>query len=151
MNTKRPLHVIMVSLLVLVAMASTMVCSLVTPLLPTKEPQGTPTSSNPGPTPPAGVYPPTFARFRQIAVTLPQKFANGEYTLPVALEGVQYADEIQLSEAQRALLAQNGFVVQSPQAGQYQEFYQIYESGRYGERPGLHHNRFGLPCLSSYL
>ena len=135
MNTKRPINVIVVSLLVLAAMASTMVCSLFTPRPSATEPAGTPTSSTPAPTPPPGVYPPSFARFRSIAVTVPQKFNNGEYTLPVALQGVQYTDEVQLSEAQRALLSQNGFVVLAPQAGQYQEFYQIYESGRYGERP----------------
>jgi hypothetical protein len=46
-------------------------------------------------------------------------------------------DQVELSDAQRALLAQNGFAVTTPVAGEYREFYQIYESGRYGVIPAF--------------
>jgi hypothetical protein len=84
--------------------------------------------------PPAGIYPPAFAIYNEASVTLPQTFAGG-YTLPVDLSQVQLMDQVQLSEAQRSLLAQNGFVVATPVAGEYREFYQIYEQNRYMEIP----------------
>jgi hypothetical protein len=40
-----------------------------------------------------------------------------------------------LTDAQRALLVQNGFAVTTPVPGQYREFYQIYEQNRYEEIP----------------
>jgi hypothetical protein len=84
--------------------------------------------------PPAGIYPPAFAIYNEASVTLPQTFTGG-YTLPVDLSQVQLMDQVQLSEAQRSLLAQNGFVVATPVAGEYREFYQIYEQNRYMEIP----------------
>ena len=44
-------------------------------------------------------------------------------------------DQVTLSNEQKSLLAQNGFVVTAPAAGQYNEFYQLYESQRYSEQP----------------
>jgi hypothetical protein len=66
---------------------------------------------------------------------MPAKFNGGDYTLPVDLAGVQYANDAQLSEAQRQLLSQNGFAVLPPKPGEYREFYQIYEWGRYDYQP----------------
>lgn len=83
---------------------------------------------------PAGIYPPAFAIYNEASVTLPQTF-NGGYTLPVDLSQVQLMDQVQLSDAQRSLLAQNGFVVTTPVPGEYREFYQIYEQNRYLEIP----------------
>jgi hypothetical protein len=85
--------------------------------------------------PPAGIYPPPFASYKEVAVPLPQSFNGGGYTLPVDLNQVTNMESAQLTDAQRALLAQNGFVVSTPVPGQYREFYQIYESGRYGDLP----------------
>src|SRR5574339_475449 len=84
---------------------------------------------------PGPVYAPAFAEFKPVAVDIPAKFQGGDYTLPVDLAGVQYADQIQFTGAQRGLLSQNGFVVLPPKPGEYREFYQLYEAGRYDFRP----------------
>jgi len=94
-----------------------------------------PTSSIPAPTPPANVYAPAFAAFQPVSVKVPSRFNGGDYKLPVDLTTVQYSDEVNFSEAQRQLLSQNGFVVAQPKAGEYREFYQIYEKNRYSLRP----------------
>ena len=111
------------------------VCSLpsllVTPTH-TQSAQATPTQQS---SPPAGIYPEPFATYSEAAVSLPQTFSGGGYTLPVDLSQVQGMDLVELTDAQRALLAQNGFAVTSPVAGEYREFYQIYEQNRYMEVP----------------
>lgn len=76
------------------------------------------------------VYPPAFADYPAVSVRLPQASPEG-YTLPLDLEAVQGLEGFDLSEAQRRLLAQNGFVVADPLPGKYNEFYQLYESLRY--------------------
>ncbi len=100
-------------------------------------PMPTPTANVyvPVPTPPADVYAPAFAAYQPVAVDIPAQFNGGDYGLPVDLGGVQYASQIEFSDAQRQLLSQNGFVVLPPRPGQYQEFYQIYEYGRYDSQP----------------
>ncbi|HEY5270418.1 MAG TPA: DUF3160 domain-containing protein [Anaerolineales bacterium] len=85
--------------------------------------------------PPEGVYPPPFATYNEIAARLPQTFNGGGDTLPLDLSQVQNMAALELTDAQRTLLAQNGFVVAAPVAGQYREFYQIYEDGRYMDMP----------------
>ena len=85
--------------------------------------------------PPAGVYPPPFASYSEAAVSLPQTFQGGGYSLPLDLNQVQGLDQVTLSDAQRALLVQNGFAVAAPVPGQYREFYQIYEQNRYETVP----------------
>jgi hypothetical protein len=67
--------------------------------------------------PPAGIYPPPFATYREAAVSLPQTFKGGGYSLPVDLNQVQGLDQVTLTEAQRALLVQNGFAVAAPVSG----------------------------------
>jgi hypothetical protein len=84
---------------------------------------------------PAGVYPPPFATYHEAAVSLPQTFSGGGYSLPLDLNKVQGLDLVTLTATQRALLAQNGFAVAAPVPGQYREFYQIYEQNRYDEVP----------------
>jgi hypothetical protein len=85
--------------------------------------------------PPAEVYAPPFAAFKPVSVNIPAAFNGGDYALPVDLAGVQYADQIQLTATQRQLLSQNGFVILPPKPGEHQEFYQVYEAGRYDMRP----------------
>jgi hypothetical protein len=85
--------------------------------------------------PPAGIYPPSFANYSEVSVNLPQTFSVESYTLPVDLSQVQDMDLTNLSDSQHALLARNGFVVTTPVAGEFREFYQIYEGGRYAEMP----------------
>ena len=100
-------------------------------------------STNPSPAatptkqaaPPAGVYPPAFATYSEAAVSLPQTFKGGGYTLPLDLSQVQGMSDFELTDAQVALLAKNGFVVSTPVAGQYREFYQIYDKTRYSQIP----------------
>jgi len=82
-----------------------------------------------------GIYPPPFATYNEIAARLPQTFSGGGYSLPLDLNQVQNVAAVELTDAQRTLLAQNGFVVAAPVPGQYREFYQIYEGGRYMEMP----------------
>jgi len=98
----------------------------------------TPQSSLAAPTqsaPPAGIYPPPFATYNEVAARLPQTFSGGGYTLPLDLSQVQNMAAVELTDAQRTLLAKNGFAVAAPVAGQYREFYQIYEQWRYSEVP----------------
>ena len=94
--------------------------------------QGTPTAVG---TPPPGIYAAPFAQYNPIAAQIPAAFAPGSYSLPVDLGQVQGLDLVKLTDAQRALLAQNGFAVQTPKPGEYREFYQIYESNRYTQVP----------------
>jgi len=91
----------------------------------------TPTTSEPLPTPPPGVYPAAFAAYPVVQVSLPANFGGGDYTLPVDLNTVQDLDTIDLTPTARTLLSQNGFVVMPPKPGAFREFYQIYESYRY--------------------
>ncbi len=134
-----------VSILLIVSMACKAVDQFAgingTPLAGTDGQGGTPgsttepTSSLPVPTPPANVYAPAFAAFQPVSINLPQKFAGPDYTLPVDLNSVQFSDDLKISDAQRSLLAQNGFVVSQPKAGEYNEFYAVYEAGRYDLHP----------------
>jgi hypothetical protein len=108
-----------------------------TTALPTSANSNQPTAAAPTQAlpPPAGIYPPPFATYREASVSLPKAFSGGGYTLPVDLSQVQGLDLTNLTNSQRALLTRNGFVVTRPVAGEFREFYQIYESGRYDEMP----------------
>src|SRR5271157_404587 len=111
--------------------------------VPTQSPLATPgqttqplqTTPSPVLPPPAGIYPAPFAPYQEIAVKLPASFAGGGYSLPLDLNQVQGFDLVSPTAAQRSLLAQNGFAIAAPVAGQYREFYQIYESNRYEQVP----------------
>ena len=111
--------------------------TLSSPLPPTQTPLpvASPTAEAVEPALPADVYAPAFAAFKPVAVDIPATFNGGDYTLPVDLAGVQFADQIQFTETQRQLLSQNGFVVLPPKPGEYREFYQVYEAGRYDMHP----------------
>ena len=78
------------------------------------------------------VYLVAFADYPAEVVKLPQQFQAG-YTLPIDLNNVNNVDSYELSDAQKALLAKNGFVVQPSKTGEFREFYQIYEMYRYTE------------------
>lgn len=80
----------------------------------------------------SALYRPSFAAYVSIPVRLPEKSAF-DYALPLDISSVTGLDDLNLSEAQLAMLAKNGFVVASPVPGQYQEFYQVYETFRYEE------------------
>jgi hypothetical protein len=131
MHPKRYSLLFFVSSIVLITIA----CNLLVAPASTPVPLASPTARAPVPTPPADVYAPAFTAYQPVAVNIPARFNGGDYTLPVDLGGVQYASDVEISNAQRQLLSQNGFVVLSPEPGQYREFYQIYESGRYDFRP----------------
>jgi hypothetical protein len=105
--------------------------------IPTSTPINQPTETIPtqSPLPPAGIYPPPFAVYQEASASLPAAFNGGGYTLPVDLSQIQGLDLVDLTGSQRALLAKNGFVVTPPVAGEFREFYQIYEGGRYTEMP----------------
>ncbi len=98
---------------------------------PTQSSLATPTQA----VPPEGIYPPPFATYSEITARLPQSFSGGGYALPLDLNQVENLVSQDLSDAQRALLAQNGFAVAAPIAGQFREFYQIYEQYRYSQIP----------------
>jgi hypothetical protein len=85
--------------------------------------------------PPAGIYPAPFAAYNEIAARLPQSFGGGGYSLPLDLNQVQNLAGVDMTDAQRTLLAQNGFAVAAPVPGQFREFYQIYEQWRYSDIP----------------
>lgn len=85
------------------------------------------------------VYGATFASYQQAQVSLPQSYTGG-YSLPISLSEVENMDEINLSPDQLALLSQNGFVVEAPDNSPSKllsEFYQGYESTRYGDMPAF--------------
>lgn len=89
-------------------------------------------STGPTPTPPADVYAPSFATYPEIPVNIPTKYAGKDsYTLPVDLSKVKGFDSLTLSDSQKKLLSTNGFVTVPAKAGEFKEFFQIYESGRY--------------------
>jgi hypothetical protein len=92
-------------------------------------PTAAPTAAVP-PTPPADVRGPGFAAYAEIPVVLPAAYEG--YALPVDVAALGNADRFTWSDAQRALLAQNGFVV-AP--AEWLEFFQLYENARYGEIP----------------
>ena len=80
----------------------------------------------------SALYGPPFAEYVSIPVRLPEKSAY-DYTLPLDLSSVVGLEDLNLTDTQLAMLAKNGFVVASPIPGQYQEFYQVYETFRYRE------------------
>lgn len=85
------------------------------------------------------VYGAGFASYQQDQVSLPQSFPGG-YTLPLTLTEVANLNEVDLSESQRAMLSQNGFVVAAPEDNpnrMLSEFYQGYERTRYGNVPAF--------------
>lgn len=131
MFAQRPSLFFCLSLLVVISLA----CSLFTPRTSTPQPLASPTAPEVIPTAPSGVHPPPFAKFQAISAKVPQKFSADDYSLPVDLNSVQFSDRVKVTDAQRTMLARNGFVVLPPKPGEYREFYQVYESGRYGEEP----------------
>jgi len=85
------------------------------------------------------VYGAGFASYQQDQVSLPQSFPGG-YTLPLTLTEIANLNEVDLSESQRAMLSQNGFVVAAPEDNpnrMLSEFYQGYERTRYGNVPAF--------------
>jgi hypothetical protein len=110
-------------------------CGLFTAPFSTPVPLASPTTSALVPNPAPDVYMPAFAPYKPIAVKIPVRFNASDYTLPIDLGLVQHAGEVELSSPQQQLLSHNGFVVLPPKPGQYREFYQIYEAGRYDFRP----------------
>ncbi len=120
---------------------SACIITAVTPVQPTpNQPTPIAATSSPNPSdtqmpPPEGVYPPSFASYNEIASRLPQTFNGGGYTLPLDLSQVDNPAEVEFSETQLNLLSKNGFVVAEPVPGQFREFYQIYEQGRYSAAP----------------
>ena len=81
-------------------------------------------------TPPTGVYPPAFAEYPEVSVSLPVQFGGG-YSLPVDMAQVNNLSAFDLPAEARRRLSEYGFVVVRPAPGTYQEFYQVYESLRY--------------------
>ncbi len=128
-NHKRTIYIVIILIMLFTA------CRLPTspkatdnPIIETK-PSGT---LPPADVDTADLYSPPFAEYKSIPVRLPEKTAY-DYVLPLDLSQVVGLEDLNLSEAQLALLAKNGFVVASPVPGQFQEFYQVYESLRYQE------------------
>jgi len=122
-----------VALLVLII--ATLACNAPTPTpSPTAIPSPTtvPPTETPvaSPTPPADVRGPGFATYPEIHVTLPAAYEG--YSLPMDLAMVGNYSRFTFSEAQDALLAQNGFVVVP---SEWLEFFLLYENARYEEIP----------------
>lgn len=86
---------------------------------------------------PTDVYAEAFAAYQEPAVTLPDEFVGG-YSLPLDLGQVNNISEFPFTDTQLAALEQNGFFVAPPATDpsfMYTEFYQAYESLRYGQTP----------------
>jgi len=130
------------SVAIVVLVMAVLACNA--PTTPTTPPTSTPAPATvPPPTetpvapetavplpPPPDVRGPGFAAYPQIAVQLPQAYTG--YALPVDLAALSNYGQFTFSDAQGALLAQNGFVV-GP--AEWLEFFQLYESTRYEELP----------------
>jgi hypothetical protein len=96
----------------------------------TAEPAAKPVG--PTPTPPADVYAPAFASYPDIPVNIPAAYGGkGSYTLPVDLSKVKGVANIPLTDAQKKMLSENGFVAVPGEGDTFREFYQVYENGRY--------------------
>ena len=113
----------------------------------------TPTSSSQPPlttptyeAPPTGIYPPAFATYNEMAARLPQTFNGGGYNLPLDLSQVQLMDQVQLTDAQKSLLAQNGFGQRSGAGGLPRVLPDLLAKPLPGDT-GFYHHRFGLPRL----
>jgi len=86
--------------------------------------------------PPPEVYLRPFASYPSIKVAMPVKYNVSEgYTLPLDLSKVKGVEDNGLNKAQLDVLAQYGFVVDLPEPGEYNEFYQVYEKHRYDAQP----------------
>jgi hypothetical protein len=88
---------------------------------------------------PDGVYGSAFASYQIQQVNIPDEFTSG-YTLPLTADQVLGLDDenLTISAAQQQALLNNGFVVVPPSSDPskiYSEFYQVYESNRYGALP----------------
>ena len=83
---------------------------------------------------PEQIYGKPFAQYSQVNVKLPAS-APASYTLPVDLNSVEGMADYELSVGQKEALSRSGFSVAAPVAGQYREFYQIYENIRYNYKP----------------
>jgi hypothetical protein len=116
-------------LALLVLITSALACGLPTPTFPAQVPTEVPPTEVPPP-PPPDVRGPGFAAYDKIEVALPDTFQG--YTLPVTPGDLANYDRFGFSDAQGALLEQNGFVV-TP--GEWLEFFQLYENARYEEVP----------------
>ena len=126
----------LVALLVLVV--AMLACNLPTPtpaptavpaeVVPTEVPPTQPPPASP--TPPMNVRGPGFAAYPRISAKLPPAYEG--YGLPVDVGTLGNVGDFAFSDAQAALLAQNGFVV-AP--GEWLEFFQLYENARYREIP----------------
>jgi hypothetical protein len=122
-----------VTLLVLIA--AMLACNLPAPTSP---PATVPASTTAPPTQPSAVPPqpppdvrgPGFATYPEIRAVMPSAYEG--YALPVDLAALGNYGRFTFSDAQSALLAQNGFVV-AP--GEWLEFFQLYENARYEEIP----------------
>jgi hypothetical protein len=75
------------------------------------------------------------AGYAEPTASIPAVFAGGGYSLPLDLARVQGLDQIAATDAQKVLLAKNGFVVTAPKPGEYREFYQVYQSMPYWQVP----------------
>ena len=96
---------------------------------------GAPPAENPAgptPTPPADVYSAPFAEYPDIPVNIPAAYGGqGSYNLPVDLGQVKGLENVPLTDNQKKILSENGFVAVPGEADTYREFYQVYEGGRY--------------------
>ncbi len=81
------------------------------------------------------VYKGKFADYKPVEYMVPNSFGN-DYSLPINLNLVNNLSDYDLSDAQKVLLSQNGFVVRAPTSDpnrRLTEFYQGYERLRYYE------------------
>jgi len=77
------------------------------------------------------IYPPSFAAYEPVNVSLPSSFGGVDYSLPIDLLQVNGVENFSFTAAQQEMLSTNGFFVEPPVPGEYREFYQAYENMRY--------------------
>lgn len=107
---------------------------------PTPAPTGTAVNSAITPTnaTQAGVTPSSrqvvrFADYKQASIAVQPSLQP--YAVEPGLANVSNAKDFELSAPVKALIEKNAFAAQFPTGAQYKQFYQLYEEGRYAEKP----------------
>jgi hypothetical protein len=124
------------------ATATTAAAPTTAPTSTTEPAQATATSSGQTlPTPEVtepGITPVVRAAIRFADYNLESTTINPSldpYKVQPGLANVENADAFDISAGAKTLIEQNAFAAQFPSGEQYLQFYQLYEDGRYSEKP----------------
>ena len=95
--------------------------------------QASPTEQSQGGVTPSDKPPLSFAAYNLQPTSVNPSLQA--YKVQPGLANVTNAGDFALSQSSKSLIEQYAFAAQFPQGNQYKQFYQLYEDGRYGEKP----------------